>query len=51
MKSMKENEFRSYLKQEKKPEATINSYINRVKIFEEYLGSKTPPKQLENTTF
>ena len=37
---MNKNEFRSFLKQKKKSDATIHSYINRVKTFEEYLITK-----------
>ncbi|MFX1284532.1 MAG: DUF4332 domain-containing protein [Promethearchaeota archaeon] len=45
---MNETEFRAFLKQKKKPDATINSYINRVKTFEEYLASKS--KGLDEVT-
>ncbi|MFX0205430.1 MAG: DUF4332 domain-containing protein [Candidatus Hodarchaeota archaeon] len=45
---MNENEFRSFLKQKKKSDATINSYVNRVKTFEEYLATKT--KGLDEVT-
>jgi hypothetical protein len=45
-----ENKFRSFLKQKKKPETTINSYINRTKVFEEFLSSRTPPKGLNEAT-
>jgi hypothetical protein len=47
---LNENEFRNYLKQKKKPDATINSYINRVKTFENYLSTKNPPKELDKIT-
>jgi len=45
---LKENEFRSFLKQKKKSDATINSYINRVKTFEDYLTTKN--KGLDEVT-
>ncbi|MHA2226783.1 MAG: DUF4332 domain-containing protein [Candidatus Hodarchaeales archaeon] len=47
---MNENEFRSYLKQKKKPDDTIQSYINRVKTFESFLGGKRPTKGLNQAT-
>ncbi|MFX0173161.1 MAG: site-specific integrase [Candidatus Hodarchaeota archaeon] len=47
---MNEEKFRNYLKQKKKPENTINSYIKRVKTFESYLNAKNPPKELDAIT-
>jgi len=45
---MDENNFRDFLKQMKKPEKTITSYINRTRTFEKYLSSKNPSKGLNN---
>lgn len=47
---MDENEFRAFLKRKKKQEATVNSYINRTKTFEEFLSTKSPPKGLDDAT-
>ncbi|MFX0122578.1 MAG: DUF4332 domain-containing protein [Candidatus Hodarchaeota archaeon] len=47
---MDEDDFRAFLKQRKKPENTINSYINRTKKFEEFLASRSPPKGLNDAT-
>ncbi|MFX0152629.1 MAG: DUF4332 domain-containing protein [Candidatus Hodarchaeota archaeon] len=47
---LNEEEFRSYLKQKKKPDNTISSYIKRVKTFESYLNAKNPPKELDTIT-
>ncbi|UCG01920.1 MAG: DUF4332 domain-containing protein [Candidatus Heimdallarchaeota archaeon] len=47
---MDEDDFRAFLKQKKKPENTINSYINRTKTFEEFLSSRSPPKGLNDAT-
>jgi len=48
--NVNEDEFREYMKQLKKPDATINSYINRVKTFESYLMEKNPQKGLDEAT-
>ncbi|MFW9997715.1 MAG: DUF4332 domain-containing protein [Candidatus Odinarchaeota archaeon] len=47
---MDEDEFRTFLKQKKKPDATIDSYINRVKAFENYLAAKDNKKGLDEVT-
>jgi hypothetical protein len=47
---LNETEFRTFLKQKKKPDDTINSYINRVKKFEEYLATKKQIKGLDEVT-
>ena len=44
---MNEAEFRTFLKQKKKPDDTITSYINRVKAFENYLIAEKQTKGLD----
>lgn len=44
---MNEGKFKSFLKQNKKSERTINSYINSVKILEDFLGTHGRKKTLD----
>jgi len=47
---LNEEKFRKYMNQLKKPDASISSYINRVRTFESYLMEQNPPKGLDEAT-
>ena len=47
---MDENGFHAYMKEKKKPDNTIKSYINRVKRFEEYLVENKNGVQISELT-